>query len=434
MKKIDASLDIAIAGAGIVGLTAALSLHAAGFKPTIYEAVDRPQPLGVGINLLPHAVRELSELGLLDELRGIGVEIESLVYLMADGRNVWREPRGLSAGYHWPQIAIHRGKLQMFLLDKVRERLGADAIRFGHKLDALVDKSDGWVARFVNGATGQAMLSVKPDLLLGADGIHSAVRRHFYPQEGRPKWNGVTLWRSITRLPVDQVGPTMIWAGYSAQKFVAYPIEIDRATNEVVLNWICDLRQADPGTPPPEDWNSIGERGDFLPGYADWKWAGVDVPAIVNASGPISVYPMMDRDPLPQWTFGNITLVGDAAHPMYPIGSNGATQGIIDARVLAYHLASQGDVGTALAAYEAQRRPATNAIVLANREQGPDLVLELAARRAPDPGTDLDLVLPVSERKEIAARYKTLAGFAPADLNARPSFSVQPLRPIRRLG
>jgi 2-polyprenyl-6-methoxyphenol hydroxylase-like FAD-dependent oxidoreductase len=259
--------------------------------------------------------------------------------------------------------------------------------------------------------------------LIGADGIHSAVRRHFHPGEGLPKWNGVTLWRSTTRMKAVDIEPTMIWAGYPDQKFVAYPIHLDRVRDEAVLNWICELRSADPGAAPPEDWNRMADRAEFAPRFAHWRWQGLDVPAIIEASEAIGVFPMTDRDPLPRWSFGRATLIGDAAHPMYPIGSNGATQAIIDARVLAYHLAGHGEVEAALADYETERRPATAQIVLANRAQGPDRVLDLAEQRAADPAIDLDNALPIEEREAIAAQYKSVAGFAPAELNARASYS-----------
>ncbi len=412
----DRDLDIAIVGAGIVGLTAALSLHAAGFRPTVYEAVAQPAPLGVGINLLPHAVRELAELGLLDELLGIGVAITDLHYLTADGQPVWHEPRGLAAGYHWPQIAIHRGELQMFLLAKVRERLGSDAVRLGQELVAI-ERDEGRVQmRFADRRDG-TVTSVEADLLIGADGIHSAVRRHYYPDEGAPRWNGITLWRSTSPVIAPLGGKAMIWAGWSAQKFVAYPIGKGR------LNWICDLKRDADGAPPPRDWNRPGDRADFLPPFAGWRWPGIDVPAIVAASGPIYEFPMVDRDPLPRWTFGRVTLMGDAAHPMYPIGSNGATQGVIDARVMALHLATCATVEDALARYEGDRREATARIVLMNRAQGPDRVLDLAAERLHTPGGELATALPMAERAEIAAGYKATAGFDPAILNARASLN-----------
>lgn len=416
-------MRILIVGAGIGGLTAALSLHAAGFQPLVLEAVAKPAPLGVGINLLPHATRELTELGLLGDLQRIGVDMRALVYLTRYGREIWREPRGLDAGYAWPQIAVHRGRLQMLLLEKVRERLGPDAVRFDHALTDFELHDDDVTAYFA-GRDGGARGGETADLLIAADGIHSAVRRKFYSDEGMPKWNRVTLWRSTARLRDYPLAGTMLWAGHSRQKFVAYPIEQNPQSGETLLNWICDLKADEGETPAKEDWNKAGDPKDILGPFADWRWPGIDVPAIIGAASGIYEFPMVDRDPLPRWTFGRATLIGDAAHPMYPIGSNGATQAIIDARALAFHLRRSGRVEAALAAYEAERREATSRIVLMNRAQGPDRVMDLAQARAPEPGDDLDARLPMSERAAIAAEYKRVAGFDPAALNAKASYST----------
>jgi 2-polyprenyl-6-methoxyphenol hydroxylase-like FAD-dependent oxidoreductase len=420
-------MKIAIVGAGIAGLTTALSLHAAGLSCIVFEAVAEPAPLGVGLNVLPHAMRELTELGLLPELRRAGVEIDELVYMTRHGKRIWREPRGLAAGYEWPQIAIHRGELQMLLLRAVQARLGPEAVRFGHALSDLEIRPASVVAHFSRRESGAAAGAYEADVLVAADGIHSAVRRKFYPNEGLPKWNGVSLYRSTSRVGKVLGGRSMLWAGHARQKFVAYPIRYDPASGETLLNWICDLKAVgEAPTPPPEDWNRTGDRADLLPRYADWRWAGVDVPEIVASSGEIYVFPMVDRDPLPRWTFGRATLLGDAAHPMYPIGSNGATQAIIDARALAFHLATASDPDTALARYETERRPATERVVLTNRAHGPDQVMELAEQRAPEPEDDLDARLPLAERQAIADGYKRVAGFDPRELSAKPSYSVQP--------
>jgi 2-polyprenyl-6-methoxyphenol hydroxylase-like FAD-dependent oxidoreductase len=248
------------------------------------------------------------------------------------------------------------------------------------------------------------------------------VRRQLYPAEGRPKWNGVSLFRATTRLPASQFGPRMLWAGHADQKFIAYPIRFEG--DAVLLNWVADLRTGEPGAEPFEDWNRTADRAMLLPRYAGWVWDEVDIPAILSASSDLFEFPMVDRDPLPRWSFGRVTLAGDAAHPMYPIGSNGATQGIIDARALAWHLAKGSDPVAALADYEEARREPTSRIVLGNRAQGPDKVLELARQRAGDPATDLDTALPEAERAEIAAGYKRLAGFDPKLLDARASWSV----------
>lgn len=418
-------MKVAIVGAGITGLTTALSLHAAGIECVVFEAVNSPAPLGVGINLLPHATRELAALGLLPELRSLGVAIDELAYVTKDGRPIWHEPRGMAAGYEWPQIAVHRGELQMLLLRAVLNRLGSQAIRFGRVLQSVDIDGTHATAHFNDRSMGPVVESCRADAIAAADGIHSALRRQLYPDEGPPKWNGLMLWRATSSAGKVLGGRSMLWAGHARQKFVCYPIRYDAQTGETLLNWICELKTAESGSRAPrEDWNRVADRAEFLAQFSRWRWPGIDVPQIVAASSEVHVFPMVDRDPLPRWTFGRATLMGDAAHPMYPIGSNGATQGIIDARAFAYHLATSPDIDTGLSRYEAERRAATERIVQMNRANGPDQVMELAERRAPDPGDDLDLRLPVSERAMIAAEYKRIAGFDPHGLSMKPSYSV----------
>ncbi|GGO21870.1 flavin-dependent oxidoreductase [Microbispora rosea subsp. aerata] len=387
-------MRIVIAGAGIGGLTTALSLHAAGFEDvTVHEAAPEIRPLGVGINLLPHAVRELTELGLADRLARIGVATAELAYFNRYGTLIWSEPRGLAAGYAWPQYSVHRGRLQMMLLDAVIERLGPDAVRTGSRITGPGDE----------------------DLLIGADGIHSAVRAHFYPDEGPPPWNGLVLWRGITYGEPFLTGRSMIMAGDGTQKFVAYPIEIGERT---LINWIAE-RPLDGEAPDRGNWNRPADLAEIGRHFADWRFDWLDVPGIIAGAEAAYEYPMVDRDPLPRWTFDRVTLLGDAAHAMYPIGSNGASQAIIDARVLAYFLA-RGD----LAAYEETRRPATTALQLSNRQMGPEIVMKLAHERAPDGFDDIEQVIPHAELAEIAASYKRTAGFDPVSLNSRPSWNV----------
>ncbi|MET8047272.1 flavin-dependent oxidoreductase [Streptosporangium sp. NPDC005286] len=407
-------MRVVIAGGGIGGLATALSLHAAGFEDVVVcEAAGEIRPLGVGINLLPHAVRELTELGLAERLAEIGVATGELAYFNRYGTPIWSEPRGLGAGYGWPQYSIHRGRLQMLLLEAVIERLGAQAVRTDSRVVSTGPRPGSGVDGLRIG-TGDLRIEAD-DLLVGADGIHSAVRAHLFPGEGPPPWNGLVLWRGTTYGEPFLTGRSMIMAGDGTRKFVAYPIETGGRT---LINWIAE-RPLDGEAPARGDWNRPADPQRIVEHFADWRFDWLDVPGIISGAEAAYEYPMVDRDPLPYWTSGNVTLLGDAAHAMYPIGSNGASQAIIDARVLAHSLA-HGD----LAAYEAARRPVTTALQLSNRQMGPEVVMRLAHERAPDGFDDIERVVPLAERTEIAASYKRTAGFDPVSLNERPSWSV----------
>jgi 2-polyprenyl-6-methoxyphenol hydroxylase-like FAD-dependent oxidoreductase len=411
-------MRIVIVGAGIGGLTTALSLHAAGFRDVVvYERVEELRALGVGINVLPHAVRELTELALGDEIAALGVAPSTLSYGNRFGQSIWNEPRGLDAGYLWPQISIHRGELLLALARAVRDRLGSDAIRLGSTLVRVEDAPDADIAVF---ATRDGELRIAADVIVAADGIHSVFRRQHYPDEGRPVWNGLTLWRGTARVPAFLGGRTMIMAGDGEQKFVAYPLSAPDSTGRAVVNFIAERRGA---TDETTDWNHAVDSAPIVQLFRDWRFDWLDVPAVIEAADEILEYPMVDRDPIPRWTFGRTTLVGDAAHAMYPNGSNGASQAILDARTLALHLATAADARAALAAYEEARRPATTALILTNREQGPERVMLLARERAPEGFDDIEDVIPAGELAEIATGYKRAAGFLPEILNARPSLA-----------
>ena len=405
-------MTVAIIGAGIGGLTAALSLHQAGVPVKVFEAVPRVEPLGVGINLLPHAVRELFALGLEDELLKAGVQTAALAYFSKRGQEIWREPRGLAAGYRWPQLSIHRGLLQQILYRAAIARLGEANVNTGHRLIGWEEDGGGVSPQF-DGKPGAGRFT----LLVGADGIHSAVRRRFWPEEGAPLWNGAVLWRGVTRGVPFLDNRTMIMAGHEFQKFVCYPIAPE---GEPVINWIAELKFRADHDWRREDWNRKGNLTDFVSRFAGWRFSWLDVPGLVAAGKDCFEYPMVDRDPLPRWTHGRVSLLGDAAHPMYPIGSNGASQAILDARVLAREIRDRGETHEALAAYEADRRPATSAIVLANRRNGPEQVMQLVEERAPDGFAAVGEVLERGELEAMADAYKKVAGFSIAELNDRP--------------
>jgi 5-methylphenazine-1-carboxylate 1-monooxygenase len=416
-------MQVVIAGGGIAGLTLALSLHQIGVKCRVYERTPVLRPLGVGINVQPHAVRELFELGLEEELEAIGVRTREVAYFSKRGKLIWSEPRGMLAGYNWPQFSLHRGHLQMMLLDAVRRRLGEDAVVSGAAVVGFSQDADGVDVEIEAEDVGRTL--VRADLLLAADGIHSAVRRQFFPQEGPPSWGGAVLWRGTTVAEPYLTGASMAMAGHEWQKFVSYPIsKPDPQTGLALINWIGELKYEPGAGWNREDWNRKGNFADFLPAFEDWQFDWLDVPALMRAGGECFEYPMVDRDPLDRWTEGRVTLVGDAAHPMYPIGSNGASQAIVDARVLAASIVAH-DVGeAALQAYEADRRPATSRIVLANRGNGPDQVMQTVEERCGGEFDDVGDVLSRVELEETASAYKRLAGFDVPTLNARPPLVV----------
>jgi len=415
-------MKIVIAGAGIGGLTAALALHQVGIEAELFEQAAEVRELGVGINMLPHAVKELAALGLLPALDRAGVRTRRLIYLTRRGQIVWEEPRGTDAGYEVPQISIHRGKLQGVLYRAVVERLGPERLHTGHRLLGYEERGREVIARFERRPDGRSV-EVAADVLIGADGIHSALRATLYPNEGSPTWNGHMLWRGATDWPVYADGRTMVIAGGNRAKLVYYPIHADSAQPDRRLtNWGIMAQFGDGSLPPPrrEDWNRPGRLDEALPFVRETFDLGfVDPIALVTATGTFCEFPCCDRDPLPRWSFGRVTLLGDAAHPMYPTGSNGAGQAILDARSLANHLASGVAAEDALAAYDAERRPATAAIVLANRRGGPEGVIDLIEARAPDGFADLDAVASHAEREAIVRGYASLAGYARHQVNRR---------------
>ncbi len=418
-------MQVIIAGAGIAGLSLALSLHQAGIAVRVFEQVPSIRPLGVGINVQPHAVRELFELGLADRLEDIGVRTREVAYFSKKGGLIWSEPRGMYAGYNWPQFSVHRGKLQMMLHDAVRERLGDDAVVGGTSVTGFRQDRAGVEVR-LRGADGVER-SERADFLIAADGIHSAIRKQLFPNEGPPRWGGAVLWRGTTVARPYLTGATMAMAGHEWQKFVTYPISRpDPVTGEALINWIGELKYEPGAGWNREDWNRKGDFADFLPAFEDWRFDWLDCPALMRAGGECFEYPMVDRDPLERWTHGRVTLIGDAAHPMYPIGSNGASQAIMDARVLARAFIDHGMTGDALDAYEAERRPATTRIVEANRGNGPDHVMQVVEERCGGVFADIGDVLSREELEQTAAGYKKIAGFDVDTLNSRPS--IMPLR------
>lgn len=408
-------MTVLIAGAGIAGLTLGLTLHQIGVPFRIYEAVQSLKPLGVGINLQPNAVRELHDLGLADVLERTGVATRTLGFYSKTGQEIWTEPRGRDAGYIWPQYSIHRGKLQMLLRDALVARAGEDCIVTGHR--ASCADPDGTL--YVERETGD--LRATGSLVVGADGIHSTLRANMYPDEGAPLWAGAILWRGVSRMRPFLSGADMVLAGHDTQRIVAYPISApDQHSGLADINWIAEKRIDPTRGWRREDWNRTADMADFLPDFESWQFDWLDVPQMIGAADKVFEYPMVDRDPVPGWTQGRVTLMGDAAHPTYPVGSNGASQAIVDARVLGAAILEHGQTPDALMSYEAQVRPRTTQVTLANRGAGPDAILQKVEDICGGQFANIENIIPARELAEHAAKYKALAGFGVAELNAAP--------------
>lgn len=420
-------MKIIIVGSGIGGMTLALSLLDAGIDDVeVYESTSFERPLGVGINILPHAVRELTELGLLDALSAVGIPTAELAYYSKHGQRIWSEARGLAAGYKWPQFSIHRGDLVAILHRAVLARLGPERVRTRHHLVSFGrDGNRGVWGEFVDPVRNMPVGRVEGDVIVACDGIHSVVRRTLYPHEGPPRWNGITMWRAVSVGEPFLSGRTMIMAGHFHRRIVVYPIsKLHEERGEALINWVAEFKTAAEQGMPKQDWRHTARIDEVLEPFAAYQFDFLDVPSMIRNAEAIYQYPMVDRDPLPTWDFGRITLLGDAAHPMYPVGSNGASQAIIDARVLARELTLQPSIEAAIRAYDAIRCPATAEIVEANRHVGPERCMEIVEERAPDGFADLDQVISRQELEEISRTYKHTAGFDPEVLNNRPSLSV----------
>jgi 5-methylphenazine-1-carboxylate 1-monooxygenase len=415
-------MKVIIIGGGIGGLTTALMLHARGIDCNVFEQTDQVRELGVGINTLPHAIKELAGLGLLDRLDAVAIRTYELFYTNRFGQEIWREPRGLDAGYDVPQFSIHRGRLQGVIHQAARARLGESRIHTGHRLGGFRQDEAGVTAYFFD-RNGTHRATACGDVLVGADGIHSAVRETLYPNEGPARWNGAMLWRGALDWPRFLTGRSMIVAGGMAAKLVVYPIAEGSREDKRLTNWAVVAKIDDGSTPPPrkEDWSRPGRMEDLAPHIRRFEIGHVDARALIESTPEFWEYPMCDRDPLPRWSFGRVTLLGDAAHPMYPVGSNGASQAILDARALADRLVAAEHPVHALWAYQQERLPPTAQIVRMNRSGGPEGVIDAVEARAPGGFSNIDAVLSYEERKAIVRGYAMTAGFAREQVNRTPA-------------
>ena len=403
--------DIIIVGGGIGGLTLRLALHAANIPCRIFESAPEIKAVGVGINLLPHATKELATLGLEGALARAAIETGDATFFNRFGQLIYQEPLGRAAGYDHPQFSVHRGDLQRVLLDAFRARAGHDRIVTNHHCLGVEQDDAGVAVTFSDGPNGAARSTVRGRVAIACDGINSAIRKQFFPDEGEPRYSGVNMWRGVTRWKPMLSGASMVRAGWlSHGKMVIYPIRAAGRDGLQLINWVAEIE-----TPNyrKRDWNREGSLDDFIGPFADWHFDWLDVPAFIRAADSVLEFPMVDQDPLPRWSFGRITLLGDAAHPMVPRGSNGAGQAILDARALTAALLQNADPVAALASYENQRLEATARVVLTNRANPPDAILREVFQRTHDrPFKAIEDVISRDELVALSEGYKRIAGYS----------------------
>lgn len=412
-------MTILISGGGIGGLATALTCHQIGVPFKVFEAVSEVKPLGVGINLQPTAVRELWDLGFKDKLDDIGVKTRDYGMYSKHGRHIWTEPRGTWAGYKWPQYSIHRGALHMMLYDSLIARAGRDCIETGWSAIRFENEPDK--ARLHLKDRAGKVRAEQGTLIVGADGIHSAIRAQMKPDEGPAKWGGSVLWRGTTQAKPFKSGASMVMIGYGGLRFVSYPISRpDPVTGLATINWIVNLRRSTEDGYRKEDYSREARLDEFLPQFSHFDLDWIDIPGLITGAEKIFEYPMVDRDPIERWTQGRVTLLGDAAHAAYPVGSNGAGSAIMDARQLGAAFLEYGVTSLALEAYEEKMRPAASKVVLMNRVAGPDSILDVVEERSGGMFDDINDVISVAEMAAHADKYKLVAGYGVEQTNSSP--------------
>jgi 2-polyprenyl-6-methoxyphenol hydroxylase-like FAD-dependent oxidoreductase len=411
---------VIVAGGGIGGLATALTLEQIGVPCVVYEAVREMRPLGVGINLQPNAVRELYDLGFsTSDFDSVGLPAEEWALVGLNGNDIYSEPRGRAAGYAWPQYAVHRGQFHMLLHDKLVQRAGPGVIKLGSCVTGY-RKTPAGVVALVEHADGSSS-EVKGRLLIGADGIHSSIRAQMHPQQPPIHWGGAIMWRGTTWAKPIRTGASFVGLGTHRHRIVFYPISHpDPQTGLAMINWIAEITVDN-----AEGWKELGwfrqvPISDFIHHFDNWTWDWLDVPALIGGAETAFENPMIDRDPVPTWQDGPVALLGDAAHAMYPTGSNGASQAIVDARVLGASLLEHGVCPEALAAYDAKLCGPISQLILRNRGAGPFGLLNLVDERCGGSFDNIDEIVPPEERSAFMAGYKAAAGFAIEQLNAAP--------------
>ena len=412
---------VIIAGGGIGGLATALTLHQIGVPCTVFEAVREMRPLGVGINLQPNAVRELTDLGFTQaDLDGVGLPAKEWALVGLNGNDIYSESRGRDAGYNWPQYAVHRGLFHMLLHDKLVERAGRDVIKLDSRVTGYRQEADGGVTALIAHANGTTS-EQRGALLIGADGIHSAVRAQMHPDQPPIHWGGAVMWRGTTWGKPIRSGASFVGLGTHRQRVVFYPISHpDPDTGLSMINWIAEVTMDNSDGWQQQGWFRQVKTSDFAHHFDDWVWDWLDVPAMIRGADGAFENPMIDRDPVATWRDGPVVLLGDAAHAMYPTGSNGGSQAIVDARVLGAAMVAHGVTTDALAAFDTQLCGPISQLILRNRGAGPFGLLNLVDERCGGTFDNIDDVIPEQERAAFMAGYKAAAGFAIEKLNAAP--------------
>ena len=410
-------MDVIIIGGGIAGLTTALFLHKAGFKPQIFEAATDYRPIGVGINMMPHAMRDLDSLGLTPGLAARGIEAREFAFYNRHGQHIYSEPCGRHAGYDFPHFSVHRADLHAVLFEAVIERLGHDAVQMACRCVGVDQDDRSVTVRVEDARTGEPRPAVRGEIAIACDGFHSAVRRQFYPGE-KPGFGGINMWRGVTRSKPFLTGASVTRIGpISPGKFLIYPIR-NFDDGSQLINWVAEIQG---GELTMNDWHTAGRREEFAHVYRDWRFDWMDVPDLIERAEFILQYPMVDRDPVERWAFGRVTLLGDAAHPMYPRGGNGAAQSIIDARTIARLLAAGGDPVQILAAFETERLDPTATIVRTNRVRPPDALINLVEARTEGRRFDrIEDVVSAEEIRSLVQGYATVAGYDVSQANRQP--------------
>ncbi|RJF89851.1 flavin-dependent oxidoreductase [Oleomonas cavernae] len=405
-------MKVIIVGGGIAGLTLACGLAKGGIRSDVYEVAPQIAPLGLGVNLLPHSTKVMAELGVLDEMRRRSVETVESTFFNRYGQHIYSEPAGLHAGYDEPQLSIHRGDIQEPLLHRFVAQAGAEFMHTGRRCVGYEEDGEGVTVHFADTLNGAPLPPVRADVVIAADGLHSVIRKQMHPGEGDPVYSGVNMWRGAALWKPFLQGGNMTRIGWlSTGKLVIYPIrnDVDGNGNQLI-NWVVEIET--PKFKEKRDWNKEGSLDDFFWAFKDMKFDWLDVPGLLQATEKILEFPMVDQDPLPFWTTGRVTLMGDAAHPMYPRGSNGAGQAILDAACLAKALLAAEDPRQALRAYEAERLAATSRVVLMNRSTPPDIILKVVHdRTGGKPFERIEDVISAEELAALSSSYKRAAGY-----------------------